>query len=213
MPSRPAHAPKHNDGRLLRGERARAAVADALLALLREGDIQPTAPRIAERAGVSLRTIFHHFADLETLFRDVMERQRERIAELVVPIAADGPLEERLQALARQRALLYEAIAPVRRAALLHEPFSPAISTGLAAFRALKRGQIEHLFRGELSALPEPERRKVACALSAAASFSAWDVLRRQQGLPAEQAERVLLRTLRALLAAAGPSSPSRGLP
>ena len=46
----------HVDGRLGRGTRARTAVVDALLDLIEEGDLRPTAPRIAERAGVSLRS-------------------------------------------------------------------------------------------------------------------------------------------------------------
>ena len=46
-------------------ERARASIADALFSLLDEGELQPTATRIAERAGISLRLIYHHFGDLE----------------------------------------------------------------------------------------------------------------------------------------------------
>ena len=42
------------DGRLARSARTRHAVVDALLDLLGEGDLRPTAARIAERAGVSL---------------------------------------------------------------------------------------------------------------------------------------------------------------
>ena len=52
------------DGRLARSARTRHAVVDALLDLLGEGDLRPTAARIAERAGVSLRIVFHHFEDL-----------------------------------------------------------------------------------------------------------------------------------------------------
>ena len=50
----------------------RAAIADALLSLLEEGELQPTATRIAERAGISLRLIYHHFGDLEALFRETV---------------------------------------------------------------------------------------------------------------------------------------------
>jgi AcrR family transcriptional regulator len=51
-----------------RAERARASIAEALLSLIDEGDLQPTANRIAERAGISLRLIYHHFGDLESLY-------------------------------------------------------------------------------------------------------------------------------------------------
>ena len=51
------------DGRLARSQRTRAAVIDALVALCVEGDPSPTALRVAERAGVALRTVYGHFAD------------------------------------------------------------------------------------------------------------------------------------------------------
>ena len=56
------------DGRLARGQRTRRNVADGLVALLREGDPEPTARDVARRAGVSLRLVFHHFADLDDLY-------------------------------------------------------------------------------------------------------------------------------------------------
>lgn len=59
---------RRSDGRTLRAERTRAAIIDAHMALMLEGDPQPTARRVAERAGVSLRTLWGHFADLEALF-------------------------------------------------------------------------------------------------------------------------------------------------
>src|SRR5208282_909869 len=58
------------DGRLARSARTRHAVVDALLDLLGEGDLRPTAARIADRAGVSLRLVFHHFDDLEAIYSE-----------------------------------------------------------------------------------------------------------------------------------------------
>src|SRR6058998_3910623 len=115
----------HRDGRAMRSERARAAVVDALLALLEAGDLRPTAERIAERAGVSLRLVFHHFNDLETLFAAAALRQMERVIPLLQRVSAEGPLGTRIEALVNQRARLYERVGNVRRAALLVEPFSP----------------------------------------------------------------------------------------
>ena len=40
------------DGRVLRGERNRQAIVDALLALYEEGVLRPSANEVAERAGV-----------------------------------------------------------------------------------------------------------------------------------------------------------------
>ena len=55
------------DGRTLRSLRTREAIVDATIGLLEDGDLRPTAPRVAERASVSVRSVFQHFDDLETL--------------------------------------------------------------------------------------------------------------------------------------------------
>src|SRR5215468_1968420 len=130
------------DGRLARGARARAAIVDALLALIEEGDLRPSAARIAERAGVSLRSVFQHFKDVESLFAAAADRQSERLAPLVARIPGDGPLARRLDAFVATRARLLDAIAPVRRAALLMEPFSREVRTRLGAFRRLKADEV-----------------------------------------------------------------------
>src|SRR3989442_631472 len=103
------------DGRTARAHRTRRAVVDALLALIEEGDVRPTAPRIAERAGVSLRSIFQHYTDLETLFAELTNRQLERLGEVARRLPRDGPFEERLDAFVTQRAKVLELLTPVRR--------------------------------------------------------------------------------------------------
>ena len=55
------------DGRSLRSVRNRAAVVDATLELLREGQFKPRAADIALRADVSVRTVFRLFDDLDQM--------------------------------------------------------------------------------------------------------------------------------------------------
>src|SRR5213595_516247 len=86
------------DGRTARAQRTRAAVVDALLQLINEGDLRPTAPRIAERAKVSLRSVFQHFTDLEALYAAATSREIEIIAGMVEPVAAEGSLQARVDA-------------------------------------------------------------------------------------------------------------------
>src|SRR5438132_352803 len=67
------------DGRTARALRTREAIVDASIALVDEGDLRPTAPRIAERAKVSVRSVFQHFDDLEGLYAAVGDRLVERL--------------------------------------------------------------------------------------------------------------------------------------
>jgi TetR/AcrR family transcriptional regulator, regulator of autoinduction and epiphytic fitness len=188
------------DGRLARGERARGAIVDALLDLLEAGELRPSAARIAERAGVSLRSVFQHFSDVETLFATAAERQKLRLLPLVRPIPADGPLAGRIATFGTQRAKLLEAITPVRRAAVLMEPFSRELHARLDRFRGDKGADVQRLFAQEIAARPAASRRVLASALVAASGWSMWQSLREHQGLDRAQARRVLVHTLTALL-------------
>ena len=197
---RATSSPAKIDGRRARGERARAAVVDAILDLLQEGDLRPTAERVAARAGVSLRLVFHHFADIESLYAAAADRQTERLAALFKPIAADGPFETRLDAFVQQRARMWERIAPVRRASLLLEPFSNEIRRRLAAARTLARREAARVFAAEIARFRGDARDEIVAALGAASGWQTWEALRRHQGLSIEKAHRTVARTIRALL-------------
>ncbi len=185
------------DGRLERGKRSRLAVADALIALYSEGVSRPTAAEVAERAGVSTRLVHHHFRDREELFRAAADRQRERTAKYVEPVALDQPFEGRLEAFVRVRTRLLEAITPIRRAALTEAPFSEVITRHLDAFRAAKREQVGLAFAPELDGKRSGDQFAAVCA---AASWSTWEELRAHQGLSVARARRVMQASIETLL-------------
>jgi TetR/AcrR family transcriptional regulator, regulator of autoinduction and epiphytic fitness len=188
------------DGRLARSARSRRTVVDALLDLLTEGDPRPTAARIAERAGVSLRSVFQHFESLETLLAEAAERQTERMRPLLRPIEATGSREQRLETFVARRSRLLDAVAPVRRAALREESRSAVIAERLRRSRAAGRAEIERVFARELAQLGDGDRREAVAALGAMASFAIWEELRRHQKMPAARARRVVHRMLDAVL-------------
>jgi AcrR family transcriptional regulator len=190
------------DGRAARAQRTRDAVVDAVLALIEEGDLRPTAPRIAARAGVSARTVFQHFSDLESLFAAVAARAGERLIALLVPLSADGPIDDRIDAFVAQRVRVLEALTPIRRAAVLQEPFSAALRDVRQHFVHRSRVEIERVFAQELDARSAPERNEVVLALATMSSWMAWETLREHHGLSAEDAQAVLDRGVRALLSA-----------
>lgn len=189
------------DGRTVRAERTRQALVDALLALLDEGQLRPTAERIAERAGVSERSLFQHFADREVLYQAVAVQQFERILPTLKPIDVSLPLPDRIDAFADQRSRLLEAVTPVRRAALLLEPDSEVVSHWLGKTRRSKAAEAERVFSAELDRVPPGERPVLRAALAATSAWTFWEALRAHQGLSVERARAALHATLTALLA------------
>jgi AcrR family transcriptional regulator len=181
------------DGRTLRSLRTREAIVDATIGLLEDGDLRPTAPRVADRANVSVRSVFQHFDDLETLHASVAERLVDRVAVLVVPVAPDLPLNDRLDRFVYQRAQLLEAVTPIRRAADVHGPFSPEITARLRDGQAFLRAELARTFEPELDAAGA-DREDVLDGLDTALSWATWEGLRHGLGRDQATAERVMRR-------------------
>ena len=188
--------PPRVDGRTARSERTRNAIVDAHVSLLADGEMRPTADRIAKQAGVSLRALWSHFADMEALMAASAQRILDRRDAEHEPIAADLPLTERISAFCHQRARLSEKIGPAARASTLKEPFSPA----LQKYRKL---HVERV-RDEVRALFAPESGdddQLLSALTAVSMWNTWDTMRTPMALTVDQARLILERTLTSLLA------------
>lgn len=191
--------PSAIDGRSARALRTREAIVDALLALIDDGELKPPAPRIAERAGVSLRSIYQHFEDLEALFAAAHKRYTERLLAIANEVPDTGPFESRLDAFVEQRARIMEAVTPARRASLLQEPFSQQLRDGRNRIYELATAEMARVFRAELADLEPDVRADLIAAVSMAASWEAWEHLR-LGGLDVDGARRVMRMTLAALL-------------
>lgn len=183
-----------------RGERTRRRVAEALAALLDEGDPAPTAKAVANRAGVSVRLVFHHFEDMESLYRSVLSLQASEYWDAVRSVPADRSVDDRVDQTVQQRAKLFDAIGAVRRAGTTFGARQPEIAEELAASDTRLRSWLEDTFGPELRAAGR-DRRELLSALDTAASWEAWDRMRRTERLSAAASRRVMARTLRSLLA------------
>lgn len=209
VPLLPPEEPE--DGRRARRHRSRDLVVEALLGLLDEGVVRPTAQQVAERSGVSLRSIFRIFDDVETLHTAAASHQLSRVRHLFVDVAAVGTVADRVGSMVDINARLYESVAPVRRAALRAAPESAPLREQLARVRGWLRSEIERVFAEELA----HAEATTAGVLEVIMSFEAWDQLRTSQELSAADAARVVADGALAVLAApraAGWSSspPSR---
>ncbi|HEX8804513.1 MAG TPA: TetR/AcrR family transcriptional regulator [Acidimicrobiales bacterium] len=197
-----------DDGRRQRAERNRAAVVDALLSLFDEGMVRPGAADIAARAGVSTRSVFRHFEDLEALTRVAVDRQWARVRHLYAPPDPAGDVATRAGALVDQRLRLYDAVIGVARAAIVMSLSSPTLATAVEDRRRLMADQVAALFAPELERVADPvERHDLAAVLAATAGLEHVDQLRAQAGLTPERARTVLVRVLVALLAPGGPGA------
>jgi AcrR family transcriptional regulator len=185
------------DGRSARAQRTRDSVVDAVLLLVAEGSVRPTAREIADQAGISVRSVYVHFDDLDDLFRAAADRHFAAVADLLVPIDAGLPIEARVAASVHQRVQLHERVGAVRRAAQLWAPQSPALAEVLRQGRLVGRRDIERLFGPELRGRVDED--VALSAITTLLGAEAWDSLR-EQGLSIDAAREVLTHTVTRLL-------------
>lgn len=183
------------DGRRLRSERSRQAIIDAMLQLVEEGVLVPTAQQVSERAGVGIRSVFRHFSDMESLFATADTKIRDQYQGLFAGGDREGSLDERLLHAVEQRALAYDAIgnhllttkAQLWRYPVLREQYA-------RTQRQLRKDLDDWL--PELKTLAAEEREMV----DAVASFEHWNRLREHQGLNKKSSVRLTTQLLHRII-------------
>ncbi|MDB5469891.1 MAG: hypothetical protein JWR84_1451, partial [Caulobacter sp.] len=104
------------DGRHRRSQDSRARIVAAMLELVKAHEVSPSAEQVAARADVGLRTVFRHFKDMDSLYREmsgVIESEMRAVVDR--PFTAPD-WRGRLMELIERRAVVFERIGPFRRA-------------------------------------------------------------------------------------------------
>jgi AcrR family transcriptional regulator len=188
------------DGRRARREQNSDAVVEAMLDLLGEGIINPSAAQVAERSGVSLRSVFRYFDDMDSLTELAIGRQMERAGRFFDLIDASGTVEERAAALAACRVEQHAHLAAYARAALVRAHQYPAVAQGLATRRDALRRQVEVLFAPELDPLDRRAREDTLAALEGVTSIELVETMVSHRGLSGARVEDTIARTVLAVL-------------
>ena len=183
------------DGRRKRGDQSRRQIVDAMLALVREGEMSPSAAQVAERANVGLRTVFRHFEEMEVLYREMADAIAEKVLPLMkAPYASDN-WRDRLQEMIDRRIDIHEEIMPLK------------IAGSILRFRSefLMQDYRNHLRmerKGLEAVLPENVRKDQTMfrAIEMVTSFQAWRRLRQDQDLSVADARKVMVRLIDGIL-------------
>ena len=189
------------DGRRARRDQNRERVVDAMLSLYREGELQPSVAAVAERSGVSHRSVFRYFEDLDELYRVAIERQYDAVSDLMrLSRIGEGPLEDRIARLVENRLTLYETVAPVARVGHMRAPTEPVLEEHICDMAARGLGQIRVHFGAELASLTPEEAAATAEAVAGVVSIEMLEFLRHVRRIERDETERILLSALGRLL-------------
>lgn len=193
------------DGRRRRGNTSRARIVDAMMQLIRDGNVSPGAARVAELAGVSLRTVFRHFEEMDSLYQEISESMQAQVLPAFFRPYESATWEKRLVELIDRRIALYEAILPFKIVGDLRRHQSAYLDNDYAQHLLLEKVSLESL-------LPKPIAGDTVfvSALRASIAFQTWRILRRDLELTVKEARPVMMCTVRALLAGKGIELPDR---
>jgi AcrR family transcriptional regulator len=198
QPSASAPAVELADGRRRRGQDNRARIVAAMMEIVHGGEIAPSAEQVAARADVGLRTVFRHFQDMDSLYREIAAVVGVEVrAVLVRPLEGDT-WQARLIERAGRFSIAYEKMAPYKRAADAFKHRSKFLGGDYARLVEQQREILEQGLPADVAR----DRDRVE-ALALLLSFEAWARLRNEQGLSPSRAQAVIEASVRALIAGA----------
>ena len=172
------------DGRRRRSQRSRDRIVTAMIELVEAGAITPSAEEVASRAEVGLRSVFRHFRDMESLYREMSLRIARQYQMWLVPFESSdwrGQLAETID----RRLTTYERLMPFKRAGDAHRHESPAMQAEYQQTLKLMRARLG-------SVLPDECSPDLFEAVDLLLSFEVWQRLRSEQALPEAAARRVI---------------------
>jgi AcrR family transcriptional regulator len=192
-----AKSARETDGRKHRSQKSQQRIVNAMLELVAHGNLEPSADQIADIAKVGRRSVFRHFNDMDTLYREMTDSIAATMASIVYQPFQAADWRGRVLELVDRRALGFEKMKPFLRAGQIHRHRSLFLRTAHAQFVEKRRKVL-------LEILPLDVAGNVVLveAIDLLLSFESWSRLREDQGLGIAKSKRVLKQAIAALLAA-----------
>lgn len=184
-----------SDGRRERSKASRSAIVNAMVELIRQGNLSPTADQVSALARVGQRTVFRHFEDMEAIYQEVTQRVEDRIMPIMIRPLEARHWEDRVREMADRRWKIYEELLPFRTAGDLKRFNSEVIMQEY-------RRQLKLEWTTLSAVLPDAviADRPLAIALNLALSFQCWRRLREDEDLDLDGARAVVMRMIDAAL-------------
>lgn len=189
------------DGRRLRSERTRQLIIEAYLALAgEESPVLPTAAKVADRAGYSVRSVFERFPDLHSLQIAAADYAITQVVAMAASRDIGGGRLERIRSHVSTRARTSERWLPLWRALIANQGSSKELKARAQAMRERVLSLMEHIYAPELSTLSDVARRHTLIALEAIVDVESWARMREYFGLSDEEAIAAWIQAIDRLL-------------
>lgn len=183
------------DRRKLRSVHSNQKILNALVTLIRSGNFTPRAQDIAKVSGLSLRTVFRHIEDMESLYRELTSQMEQKLLPQLQQPYASADWRDQLSEAIQRRVVAFEEMLPLRTAADLKRFQSEVLQRDYLRVNELQRLLLVKVLPQTILADPD-----LVEAMDMALSFATWRRLRYDQGIDIAAAERVVRRTVAGLI-------------
>lgn len=180
-------------------EQTRTAIIAALLDAVHDGVFAPTTKDLAQRAGVSERSIFVHFPTRDDLLVAATDAQSERVEALLATVDPGAPFQERVDAVVRQSAEIFALQRNPRLLGLLESGAVPAVDERMRLTDQRIRDALARIFAPELTRDGELDTE----LLDLVEVMAAWPLrhhLMQRRSASEDDASKALRRALSILL-------------
>lgn len=179
------------DGRRARSERSRERIIEAVLTLVKGGMINPGAQRVADLAQVSLRTVYRHFEDIESLYEEIANVCESKFMPIFMRpyVSTDwkGQLGEHLN----RRLQVFEDTLYLRLCTNSRRFQSPSLMQHYNRYLKSERSVIEALIPEELQGDTD-----LVAVLDIAMCFGTYHRLRLEIGYSPAKTKEIVTRIL-----------------
>jgi AcrR family transcriptional regulator len=159
---------------------ARESITDAAATLITERhQLDFSMQEVADRAGVSLRTVYNHFETREDLLDELGREYSRRMADAGGADADDTDTLAQLLAAVRTNVGLFEELGGVSEALAQ----MPLAEVGRDPTRARRTRKLVDVLVAEMGDIPETEAREIALVIRHLFSHRSWFWLTREYGI------------------------------
>jgi AcrR family transcriptional regulator len=190
-----ARAAEEADGRKHRSQKSQERIVNAMLELVAQGNLEPSADQIADFAKVGRRSVFRHFKDMDTLYREMTDSIATTMGSIVLQPFEAADWAGQVLELVDRRAVGFEKMKPFLLAGQVHRHRSPYLKASRAQFVQMLRQILLGLLPKEIA-----RNADLVDALDMLLGFETWNRLRDDQGLSIAKAKRVLKQAIQSLL-------------
>ncbi|MEM6493228.1 MAG: TetR family transcriptional regulator [Pseudomonadota bacterium] len=171
------------DGRRARSVASRSRIIEAMVELIAQGNPNPSAADVAQRAGIALRSVYRLFEDKESILREIDHwLVRAYQSALTRPFESED-WQGRLYELIERRASVSEAIVVFRVSSLAARYTSDFVRENYRRSLAREKRELNAILPDHLQTDTRAGR-----ALLIATNFDTWRFLRQDEELSPEGA-------------------------